>query len=1084
MFSGRRTTQKKLQKESPGTHGESKAQGERNSRYVESSQGPLLLARHPHSRNARGFCSNGSGTAGLRVRSAAASQAGAESVPSVCAPAGHRKPANPGTMQTERSIQSFGSRYRQIPFMYDVKRNVYNEENFQQEHRRKGPTSGKVDINITTFKHHVQCRCSWHKFLRCMLTVFPFLEWMCLYRFKDWLLGDLLAGLSVGLVQVPQGLTLSLLTRQLIPPLNVTYAAFCSSVIYLIFGSCHQMSIGPFFLVSALMINVLRERPFNGGHLILGTFVKDDFSLPTFYVNYNRSLSMVASTTFLTGIIQLSMGMLGMGFVATYLPEAATSAYLAAVALHVILAQMTCIFGIMISFHAGPISFIYNIINYCIALPRANSTSILLFLTAVVALRINKCIRISFNRYPIEFPMELLLILGFSLLTSKITMATENSKMLINMIPYSFVFPETPELGVLSRIVLQAMSLALVSSFLLVSLGKKIANLHNYRINSNQDLIAIGLCNVVSSFFKCCVFTGSMARTVIQDKSGGRQQFASLVGAGVMLLLMVKMGSFFHKLPNVLWMVTFSAAIFLGLDVGLLISLGFTFFIITVRSHRTKILVLGQIPNTNIYRNVNDYREVILFPGVKIFQCCNSITFVNVYHLKRKLLKEVNMMKLPLKEEEIYTLFHDSETSIAENKICRCFCDCEELEPEARVIYTERYENKEGQQSATNLVRCSYLASGDTSQATSEEQIPYTVSSTSQRNMGPNYEDMEKAWLPNDPARNNLLSPPENSESLAQSRSRSVILPYSDTSVQFNTHTIILDFSMVHYVDNRALVTLRQMCNAFYNANILVLISGCHTSVVKLLEKNDFFDEGITKAQLFLSLHDAVLFALSRKFSDPSELSIDEAETVIQETYSESDKNDNLSNLRLKTGNAIKDSSQHASLTYTKTLKPIKDDLEFDLSPAYNKPHKPVKDDLDFNLELDPMQTSEETSGMDLNLDLDLDLDQETELDPGSELDSDIHAKPELELESELETDAQTEPETEEEPEPEPESQRERELEPKTRARASSPWRSYLTAYRFGSVSSQSGVVPQTRSAEKRQPRTYPNSPQNSKDTW
>lgn len=53
------------------------------------------------------------------------------------------------------------------------------------------------------------------------------------------------------------------------------------------------------------------------------------------------------------------MGVLGMGFVATYLPEAATSAYLAAVALHIIVAQMTCIFGIMVSFHAGPIAFIY-----------------------------------------------------------------------------------------------------------------------------------------------------------------------------------------------------------------------------------------------------------------------------------------------------------------------------------------------------------------------------------------------------------------------------------------------------------------------------------------------------------------------------------------------------------------------------------------------------------------------------------------------------------------------------------------------------------------------------------------------------
>ncbi|XP_076414503.1 testis anion transporter 1 isoform X7 [Peromyscus maniculatus bairdii] len=891
------------------------------------------------------------------------------------------------------------------------------------------------------------------------------------------------------------GLTLSLLTRQLIPPLNVTYAAFCSSVIYVILGSCHQMSIGPFFLVSALMINVLKERPFNNGHLIMGTFVKDDFSLPTFYINYNGSLSVVASTTFLTGIIQLSMGMLGMGFMATYLPDAAISAYLAAVALHIILAQMTCIFGIMISFHAGPVSFFYNIINYCIALPKANSTSILLFLTAVVALRINKCIRISFNRYPIEFPMELFLILGFSILTNKISMATENSRMLINMIPYSFVFPETPEFGILTRVILQAMSLSLVSSFLLVSLGKKIASFHNYRINSNQDLIAIGLCNVVSSFFRSCVFTGAMARTIIQDKSGGRQQFASLVGAGVMMLLMVKMGNFFHNMPNavlagiilsnvipyletiynlpslwrqdqydcVVWMVTFSCAIFLGLDVGLLISLVFAFFVITVRSHRSKILVLGQIPNTNIYRSINDYREAVLIPGVKILQCCSSLTFVNVYKLKHKLLKEVNMVKRPLKEEEIFTLFNESQTSISEQSICRCFCDCEELEPEPRVVYTERYENKQDHdQSSINLIRCSYLGNGELeSETTSEEQIPYTVSSTSQRNLGQNYEDTEKAWLSNNPSRNSSLPPLETSESLAQSRSRSVVGPYSDSGLQSNIHTIILDFSMVHYVDSRALVVLRQMCNAFYNANILVLLSGCHTSVVKSFEKNDFFDEGITKAQLFLSLHDAVLYALSRKNPEPSELSMDANETVIQETYSESDKNGNMSNLRHKTGSSIMEGSQRASPNFVKIHKPIKDDLEFDLEPTLN---------------------SEQNSDLGLSLDLDLNLDQESELEPESELESEIQAK--SDLDTELETDAQTELETEEELEPELETERERKPQPRTKARSQSPWRNYFTAYRFGASSSQSQVPPRTHSVEKKQPQAYPNSPQLNEDTW
>ncbi|KAM8937687.1 testis anion transporter 1 isoform 2-T2 [Lycaon pictus] len=911
-------------------------------------------------------------------------------------------------MQPERSAQSFGYKYRQNSFTYDVKRDVYNEETFQQEHRRKSISSGNLDIDITTFRHHVQCRCSWHKFLRCILTIFPFLEWVCLYRFKDWLIGDLLAGISVGCVQVPQVLTFSLLTRQLIPPLNVCYAAFCSSLIYVIFGSCHQMSIGSFFLVSALMINVLRLYPFNSGHLVLGTFIKEDFSAPSFLVDYNRSLSVVASTTFLTGIIQLSMGLLGFGFLATYLPEAAISAYLAAVALHVILSQLTCIFGIMIGFHSGPISFFYNIVNYCATLPKANSTSILLFLTAVVALRINKCIRISFNRYPIEFPMEVLLILGFAAFANKITMATETSKMLIDMIPYSFLFPVTPDLNILPELILEAFSLALVSSSLLIFLGKKIASYHNYHVNSNQDLIAIGLCNVVSSFFRSCVFTGAIVRTIIQDKSGGRQQFASLVGAGVMLLLMVKVGRFFNELPNavlagiilsnilpyleiiynlpslwrhnqydcIIWLVTFTSAIFLGLDVGLLVSIAFAFFIITVRSHRTKILLLGQIPNTNIYRSFNDYREVTNLPGLKIFQCCNSITFVNVDHLKHKLLKEVEMVRVPLKEEEMFRLFNQSEEGSQEERICQCFCNCDELEPPPRIVYTDRFESRRDHDSSSiNLIRCSRFESMNMSQSISDDQGPYTISSMPHRNHGQNYEDMDKAWLSNNPSRNNSMPLPGTAEN--QERRRS-FLPHSDSSLP-SIHTIILDFSMVHFVDSRASVSLRQMCNAFQNANILVLISGCHSSVVRAFERNDFFDAGITKAQLFLTLHDAVLFALSRKFPESSELSMDESETVIQETFSETDKNEESKH---KMSSGLLEVSKNINPDYTMMQRPI------------------TEEDLELDLELEPTLESEQETGLDLELDLDHEMEPESEL----ELEPEPELGPRLEMEPESES--------------------------------------------------------------------------------
>ncbi|KAB1261468.1 Testis anion transporter 1 [Camelus dromedarius] len=852
-------------------------------------------------------------------------------------------------MQPERSFQGFGSRFRQNSFPYDVKRDVYNEENFQQEHRRKTASSGNVDIDITTFSHHVQCRCSlplshscsWHKFRRCMLTVFPFLEWMCFYRFKDWLLGDLLAGISVGLVQLPQG---------------------------------------SFFLVSALMINVLRIYPFNSGRLVLGTFIRDDFSNLSFFEGYNKSLSVVASTTLLTGIIQLSMGMLGFGFIVTYLPEAVISAYLAATALHIMLSQLTCIFGIMISFNSGPVSFVYNIINYCIGLPKANSTSILLFLTAVVALRINRCIRISVNQYPIEFPMEVFLILGFTAFASKINMATENSKMLIDMIPYSFLFPETPDLSMLTAVILESFSLAVVSSSLLVFLGRKIAIFHNYDVNSNQDLIAIGLCNVVSSFFRSYVFTGAVIRTVIQDKSGGRQQFASLVGAGVMLLLMVKVGRFFYELPNavlagivlsnalpyletvynlpnlwrqnqydcvsvdalaeIAWMVTFISAIFLGLDVGLLVSVAFTFFIITVQSHRTKILLLGQIPNTNIYRSIHDYREVRIHitptPLPKRWGYKHSwgedLPVLQFHHICKRLLPkaqvvkdpsytfQIEMVRVPLTEEEVYALFSQSEDGSQQQKICRCFCNCDELEPRPRVVYTERFESKRDKYSSSiNLIRCSRFESMNTNQSMSDEQVPYTTSSISQENPIPNYEDVEKVW-PSDNSSRLFSTLPEASESQVRDRPP---MPYLASSLQPLIHTIILDFSMVHLVDSQASVVLRQMCNAFQNANILVLIAGCHCEYPSPYEENG------------------------------------ESRHKMSSSFIEIPKNK---------------------------------------SPGFSTLQDPVREEeSELDLELDRILESEQEPGLDLDLDLDHEMEPESELEPESEMDPETEPEPELE---------------------------------------------------------------------------------------
>lgn len=93
----------------------------------------------------------------------------------------------------------------------------------------------------------------------------------------------------------------------------------------------------------------------------------------------------------------------------------------------------------------------------------------------------------------------------------------------------------------------------------------------------------------------------------------------------------------------------------------------------------------------------------------------------------------------------------------------------------------------------------------DTAQTMSEDQVPYITSSTSQRN--PNYEEVEKVWLSDDPSRSMTITLPEASDTQV----RATKVPYSTSTILPSVHTIILDFSMVHLVDAQALVVLRQV---------------------------------------------------------------------------------------------------------------------------------------------------------------------------------------------------------------------------------------------------------------------------------
>ncbi|XP_010083536.1 PREDICTED: testis anion transporter 1, partial [Pterocles gutturalis] len=544
------------------------------------------------------------------------------------------------------------------------------------------------------------------------------------------------------------------------------------------------------------------------------------------------------------------------------MPKTLVDAYLAAAALHVIVSQFTFIFDIMIVSHKGPMSIFY-----------ANATGILLFLLGMAALQASKSIRINYKRSPVAFPMELVLIITVTIISNLIHFHAESSSAVVSMIPERFLPPTPPVLSNLREIILHAFPLAIVSYFLLVFVGERCASRHNYDIASNQDLIAVGLCNICSSFFKSFVVSCTISGTVIQEKTGGKTQLAAAIGASVMLGIALTLGRFFQTIPNcilaaivvfnvlpflekfldvpilwkrdkyhfVIWLVTFAGVLCLGLDVGLVIAMAFTFFIITVRSHRMKMVVLGQIPNTNIYRSLSAYRAM-------------------------------DMKTVPLDESEMRAFI---SLSLSDTTVERkCSCDCDPPQPPPRIPYTEklvkrRHAGSSSSSSSLNLVRwskCGDNLSSRTLLVGAAQYLSYGL--RTEKNEGE-----ERRACP---------SPGSAIDNSSVRFEQPVPLPCP-------VHTIILDFSMVQFVDaigsellrqcacitqdssNACMEFFPQIIHMFHNIGITVLIAACHSSVIADFEKSDFFDSRVTKERFFLSLHDAVLAALD-KHQNPDEL--------------------------------------------------------------------------------------------------------------------------------------------------------------------------------------------------------------------
>ncbi|NP_001410200.1 solute carrier family 26 member 6 [Danio rerio] len=719
---------------------------------------------------------------------------------------------------------------------YHIQREVLDELSVDQ-------VAEKSDFNISVKeKLKDAVRCTGPKAKSCFLSFIPLLAWLPKYPFRENAIGDLISGISVGIMHLPQGMAYALLAA--VPPVFGLYSSFYPILIYFIFGTSKHISVGTYAVMS-VMIGSVTER----------LAPDSDFTFPgnetnSTYIDFSsrdaERVKIAATVTFLSGIFQLLLGVVRFGFVVTYLSEPLVRSYTTAAAIHVIVSQLKYSFGINPHRYSGPLSLIYTVIEICALLGKTNIGTLVVSIVTIVGLIIAKELSaLAAKKIPIPIPVELITIIIATVVSWYMDLKTIYKVEVVGEIPSGLQAPVAPKVSQLGSMVGDAFALAVVGYGIAISLGRIFALKYAYKVDSNQELIALGLSNSIGGLFSCFAISCSMSRSMVQVSTGGKSQVAGAISALVILVILLKIGELFEELPKavlaaiiyvnlqgmmkqfgdicslwrtnkvdmVVWVMTMILTILFNPDMGLAASIAFSILTVVFRTQLPKYSILGQIPGTDIYKPVEDYNQVKEIPGITIFRSSATLYFANA-------------------EMYIDALYEKTGVDVAKLLSHKKKLQAKRLRKEKKAAKKAKKEAKKRAKEAARQAKEEPVFS-DTEESEEEPELV----SHSQTN--------------------------GNVHELSVKEPKDMVVveagPYTDPDTPL-PKAIILDLNPVNFLDTVGVKTLRNIYKDYGEAGVQIYLCGCQRGVVESMEKGDFFNEKVTKSILFSTVHDAVLY--------------------------------------------------------------------------------------------------------------------------------------------------------------------------------------------------------------------------------
>ncbi|EFA05376.1 prestin isoform X2 [Tribolium castaneum] len=543
-----------------------------------------------------------------------------------------------------------------------VRRPVYQLEDLNRDTDYETPH--------TTFVQDCGRRFRAFRPFRCLYYSVPVLKWLPKYSCKKNIFGDIISGITVAIMHIPQGMAYGLLGN--VPPVVGIYMAFFPVLIYFIFGTSRHVSIGTFAIICLMTGKVVNQ--YSSIEILQnGTVVTTPSPNPEMPLYTN--VEVATTVTFAVAMIQLVMYSLRLGVVSTLLSETLVNGFTCASAFHVVSSQIKDLFGIPIKKRRGNFGFPLTIYDSVLALSRANPYACGMSAVSCVILIINNEVLKPFlaKKTKIPFPIELLAVVLGTASSYFFSLDTKYDISVVGHIPTGFPAPTPPAFALIPDILVDAFVITMVSYTITMSMALIFARKLFYEVDSNQELLALGLSNTMGSFFACMPVTASLSRSMIQEAVGGVTQIASIVSCSILLVILLWIGPLFETLPRcvlasiivvalkgmlfqcqsivrywklskwdaLVWTVTFCTTLFVQIGYGLAAGVAVSLLSVFIQGYKPYTCLLGVVPNTDLYLDIKRYKKAQEIQGVKIFRYSGGLSFASRSAFKELLNRKI-----------------------------------------------------------------------------------------------------------------------------------------------------------------------------------------------------------------------------------------------------------------------------------------------------------------------------------------------------------------------------------------------------------------------------------------------------------